>query len=533
MIATLDHVQRNGNGTRPPVQLALLDAAGRPIVRPPMAERDLVQRRRRITMAAYRAAETNRTNVRHWQPADGTDLSTALESELDTIRNRARYERRNDGTCAGLVQTFADDIVGDNGPTLQIVVGDADLAAAELIERAWEYWSERCDRSSADHLGDLLRVLVKHWIWAGDFAIRLVTDDGDPAGRVPDDPGAGVQLAIVPVSPARIATPLGQTGTGNVLAGVMVDRYDRPVGYYVTKSDPGRFMMSTANETEFVPAADLWLIFEREEIGQVRGEPKIAPVLELFGHLRNYIDDTLLAARMAAMLAGYMVTGNSATSVDTLNGELPIFEIEPGTLSALPSGWDMRQTTPQHPGTTFRDFIDELQSEVGRPTASPKSRAKMTAERANYSSARLDMHLYWGGVRAKRRFLERRLLNPLLRAWLREFVLVSGVRFPPNWRAVWRWSGAPVIDEIKHATAIEIGLRSGELSHRDVQGDRGRDWREHLEQRVREAAYLRDLAQRAGVDLAGFTNGQAAPARPARDPDDQGADDPQGGDADR
>jgi len=455
---------------------------------------ELLRHKRALAAQYFEAARTHRLNEKHWAAASGFDLNAQLLPDLDTIRNRALFEIANSGYAAGLVNTYADDLVGKYGPRLQIVIEARGRAASSFerqVEADFASWCEVCDASSEDQLCDLLRMQVKHWFWAGEFAQQLISDA--------DTPGP-VQLRLLPIAPQRIATPLVLLGDQRVEGGVRVDRNNRPVEYYVLKEHPGSLFATLRNlgEHDTIPARDLRLVFEREQAGQVRGVPKLSPVIETFAQVRQYISDTQAAARVAAMMAGFVYTDHPEAKFDDLTDELEIFDMEPGTLTTLPQGWKFEQSKPTQPTTTFKDFKREQLSEAARPIAMPWLRIGCDASGHTYSSARLDMNGYWGGIRTKHGFLERRHLTPLFRRWLAEYRLATGISVPRNWRVEWSWEPGPAIDEVKTAGAQKIRLQTV-ATLRDECDAVGKDWAAQIRQWVREEALER--AERAAAGL--------------------------------
>ena len=433
------------------------------------------------------SAETTRLNQRHWQHAGTVDMNAAILPRLDVLRNRAKYELLNNGYARGIVKTYADDLCGQSGPTLQILVDGPDRSGfAQRVEDDFAAWCENCDVSSSDHLVDILRMQWQWLFWAGDYARQYV--DGPESA-------AGVRLRLLPIAPERIATPPQWVADEHVLGGVRVDENGCPQSYFVLKRHPGAFnSWLVMGQFDEIPARDIDLVFEREEAGQVRGLPKLGPVLDVFGHLRSFMADTMTAARVAAMLAGFLETNHPEAEYDALDDEVnSIFDIEPGTVSALPSGWKFSQSTPQHPSTTFKDFKREMLSEAGRPIGMPWLRIGADAAGHTFSSARLDLNTYWAGLRTMRGMLERGDLNRLFARWFAEWRLMTGRRVPRRWSTQWGWEPAPQVDELKAAEAAELRVQSNQSCLRDELATLGRDWRDVLTQRAAEQQLAREL----------------------------------------
>ena len=68
----------------------------------------------RVVRSRYDAAQTTGDNSRHWANTDGLSPVAAHTEEVRrTLRNRARYETANNSYARGIVNTLANDVVGN------------------------------------------------------------------------------------------------------------------------------------------------------------------------------------------------------------------------------------------------------------------------------------------------------------------------------------------------------------------------------------------------------------------------------------
>src|SRR5687768_2173239 len=72
------------------------------------------------TLRRWEAAETNRLNRTHWRNATGAPINEDLSGDLRTLRARCRYESYNNPIVEGVIGTHQVDLVGVQGPTLQV-----------------------------------------------------------------------------------------------------------------------------------------------------------------------------------------------------------------------------------------------------------------------------------------------------------------------------------------------------------------------------------------------------------------------------
>ena len=86
----------------------------------------------------FDAANTHRLNKGHWQGVTGRTINLDLAADLETIRRRARFEIVNNPTAAGIIHSHTVDVVGENGPTLQVKSDNERYDKA--LEALWRDW---------------------------------------------------------------------------------------------------------------------------------------------------------------------------------------------------------------------------------------------------------------------------------------------------------------------------------------------------------------------------------------------------------
>lgn len=442
----------------------------------------------------YEAAKTTRVNEGLWRDASAGEADIWLLHSLGTIRNRARYEMRNSGYASGIVETYVNDIVGAFGPRLQINSDDEKLN--EDAEKVWAAWMPAADFRGRLHFVDILRQNVGQLWPAGEWFNQMVNAGGRDMTAFREK--IPVSLRLMPIEPDRIQNPGGTFSDEFNREGITVDDDGRVISYFVLDEHPDGLALTTSDEGTDVPAADMLHVFDEKRPGQSRGEPILAPVLNLFGHLRSFTEDTLLAARVAAMLAGFIFTDHPNIDLDDEDDELPIFDLETMTISTLPKGWKVDQITPKHPGATFKEFKREMLSEVGRPVGMPFLRVGADASGHNFSSARLDLQIYWSGIRTKQGWIERSYLNPLLIRILSEWALLTGRASAMNTplRINWTWPPVPQVDPLKEALAAKVRLLLGTTNLARETENQGTDWNDILVQRAKEQEKAKEL----GID---------------------------------
>ena len=259
--------------------------------------------------------------------------------------------------------------------------------------------------------------------------------------------------------------------------------------------------------------------FRSTRPGQHRGISELAPCLRLTANMRRYTEAVIRAAEIAADLAAFVHSNSPAATVDDVDPFAAI-EIEKGTLTTLPEGWDVSQLKAEQPTNTHQAFTRTILGEIARGVNLPYHKAAFDASSYNFSSARLDGSLHDQNVRVDRDELERSWLDRIFRAWLDEALLVTGMipaNLPPaaEWNWTWVWAGNDGIDPVKEANAVETKLSTLTTSLAAEYARQGKQWDEELRQIAAERQLMGELGLALGdrpsqVVVPGLEQAQAA-----------------------
>ncbi len=448
-------------------------AAGR-LTRQPFSFRRL--------LARYDAAVTTSDNVRHWAAADGLSANAANCADVRrTLRNRSRYEIANNSYARGISLTLANDCVG-TGPRLQMLTANAD--DNRIVEQEFFAWAD------AIGLAEKLRTM------------RLArVSDGESFGLLTNNPAIDtrVQLDLRLVEADQVTSPTLALDHNRYVDGIQFDGYGNPVSYDVLREHPGDRGLSLTEEYDTLQAADVIHYFRYDRPGQHRGIPDITPALPLFAQLRRFTLAVLAAAETAADFAGILYTdapaGGEADSAEPFE---PI-ELEKRMLLTMPGGWKMAQMHSEQPATTFAEFKREILNEIARCLNMPFNVAAGNSSGYNYASGRLDHQTYFKSIRVDQSQMARIVLDRILRAWLREAILIEGY-LPNSLRTLdatfehqWFWDGHEHVDPAKEANAQKLRLASHTTTLANEYARQGRDWEAELRQRAKELSLMREL----------------------------------------
>jgi len=459
-----------------------------------------VQRLGRL-QARYDAAQTTAENRRLWQNADDLAPNAATSVEIRRLlRSRARYEVANNPYTDGIIQTLANDIVGD-GPRLQMRTASARVNAA--VESGFNDWVD------AVHLAEELRLFVETVAGQGEGFLRLYANPKLPTP---------VKLAIRAYEADQITDPAPWfPGDGRIVDGIRFDEYDNAIEYIVLREHPGEllsvgavrdwasagdyFATYATGAYDVVPADLMIHVFKRRRPGQVRGVPWITSALPLFAERRGFRQSVLAAARVAAELGAVMLeTDISPDEEEALPEPFDTLEIDRGMMTVAPSGYKARQLQPTQPPTGYREYDDKMINEQARPLNMPFNVAACNSSSYNYASGRLDHQTYDRFNVVTQRAVERRVMDRLLFAWIAESMLIDPA-FPASSRFYIRgrvpheylWTRREHVDPQKHRQAQEIAIRNG-ISTPRVELERdGSDYESFLAQRAADEEELAEL----------------------------------------
>ena len=461
----------------------------------------------------WEASETTRLNQAHWQMADNQDrpINEWIAEQLATIRGRAIYEWKQNGTIAGMVNTLADDVVGPDGPTLEVQSeSETYNNAAEAVWREWfRAPTFRPNMSGAA----LLRLWVKNLPRCGEFLAQIATD--------PAAPGP-VKMRLRPKHPRDLESPLDRAGDPRVIMGVEFTstQFDRPARYWFNRMSPDG--LGTISEPW--PADLVIHEYMVDEEGQARGFPWLTPSLQTAADLRDYDDQVQDAARQMADQSGLLYTENPDEPWMTPETST----VERRTIKMAPPGWKPFVYPATLPPVQYPDYRAEKQREIGRPIAMPLLITRLDASRHNYSSARFDGQGWARFVQ----FLQYTIsgtersygtLNRLVDIVLAEARFSNPIlRNPPRHVSYqWTWPARPHVDPLKEAAAGEKRLATRQSSLTSELAERGVSIDTHIATLAREQKKFED----AGIALPAYMLGPAAaPGQPAAADDEDQAD---------
>jgi lambda family phage portal protein len=180
-----------------------------------------------------------------------TSADQTLRFDMPTLRQRARELVINDPVAARIPKLFSENVVGENGFTLQAKIGTTrkgtNAALNKKVETAFYDWADNwCTVDGRHSFAEVQSMAAENEVVDGEFIVRLVRGFDNPHG-----------FALELIDPDQLDHTLNILDTGrgtSIRMGVEVDKWRRPVTYWVLKQHPSE---RGARDYHQIPAADI------------------------------------------------------------------------------------------------------------------------------------------------------------------------------------------------------------------------------------------------------------------------------------
>lgn len=384
------------------------------------------------------------------------------------IRSRARYFLANNPWASNGVSALVSGLVGFG---IKRASQHPDAGNRASIGAAFGTWAKRADAESRTDLFGIQASSVRAMIVDGEAFLHLETRAN------------GLRLRLLPAEMVDESDTRDLPNGGYVVAGIEFNAAGQRVAYHVLKARPTEVFASTYG-TIRVPAEDMLHLMHPLGAGQVRGVSWLAPVLLRLSELDQLEDALAVGVKTAAMFAGLLVDQNGTGEPFDASDESGILTrgLEPGVLQRLPSGFDIRFSTPQQAQQTA-EFVSHQIRAIAAGLGVPAHLVSGDLREANYGSLR-------AGMVAFRQKLEGiqfgtiipQLCGPIWERAVSAMILRGDLPAADFEAAAALWLDAehypppmPWIDPAKDVAAIRDALEAGLMSRRQAVAERGFD----------------------------------------------------------
>ena len=466
-----------------------------------------------------------------WVPVSSSADMESFAS-LTRLRDRSRALVRDNAHAKRAKALIQNNVIGCGIGMQSQIVNNRGRLLDEInspIEQAWREWCkpDNCHIGGTLHFAEIERLVVGECFEAGDVLLRL-----HYTGR------GAVPLSLEVIEPERLAAEweIKPAGGNLVRQGVEVDKFYRPVAYWIRTWHPGEVMlpMGARDELLRVPADQIIHLKITERWPQVRGIPWMHAAIARLHQLGEFQDAAVIAARVGAekvMVLKETEDGRLADSLGTPNNDGTLsWGSAKGQVDILPSGTDIADWQPNYPDTNYGPFVTAALRDVAAAFGVSYESLSRDYSTSNYSSSRLALLDDRDGWKVLQQWYIRAVRERLYPVWLQAALMaraIPGVSIEDymlnrtKFEAVkWKPRGWSWVDPTKEVTAYKEAEKAGYITKADIiAATSSNDIEDVLRERRRELDMLDEMALHTDT-TEGLEPPEPAPAPAAPEPDD-------------
>ncbi|MBQ6971801.1 MAG: phage portal protein [Synergistaceae bacterium] len=385
--------------------------------------------------------------------AESRSAHEDITENQELLRERSRDLYAGGGPLGrGAVDRLALNAVGSGlrlnvriDPELLGMTDDEGRKWTARVESEFDYWASS---KSASYDGQLSFYEMQA------LAFRSVLLDGECLLRLRDTPYHSrniYTLCLELIESERLTTGEAHSMLSKIPAdGVECDENGRPIAYWVANRNPNSTRAGLPPlewnryeiYTGFPERRVMFLLMDSERIGQKRGVPFLAPVIEQLKQLGRYTDAELMAAVISGMYAVFFqheprpegAIGEEEYASEEGLGDFPglegISQKEMyGMIMDLPEGVKPVGISPSRPNTSFDAFVSSLLRQIGGCLGIPSELLTLNFT-ASYSASRGALLEAWKLFRYWRSWFSENFCQCVYEDWLTEAVMKGRVSAP-------------------------------------------------------------------------------------------------------
>jgi lambda family phage portal protein len=408
--------------------------------------------------------------------ANKATANQLLNGSLPAIRSYCRHLERNNPTAQAGVLAL-DALVIGSGIDLEPDTGSDTTNA--LTRKLFYDWMRSVAVDGSD-IYQLQHVAMRECPVAGEWIWRIVPGDGP------------IPLRVLPLEGEWLSEAEGAAPENGctLAAGVELDRYARPVAYFLTPPEGGK--------PEKVKAASIVHGFEKKRSLQARGEPWFCPVIETLMNERDLVDVELKAATVTANI-GLAIESERHTDLDDSeygDADDPVQALGLGAVVRLYPGEKVNAFHHTRPSQQIAPFRQMLRGDIAAALRIPQRFLDRDVSRANYSSMRADMLDTQRLLQPIREMVGHKTIGALYRVAAPFLSAMVGVPIDPTKYRLLP-DGQPYVDPLKDINAATAAIAAGLSTFEAEIAARGGDYRQVWAQRKKE----QDEAKALGITL--------------------------------
>ena len=461
-----------------------------------------------------------------WLHAGGSSRED-IEDNVSILRQRTRDLYMGVPIANGAVKTMRTNIVGrglrlkPNIDTELLGISPEERRTLEKqIEREWNIWAEStdCDMARIDNFCELQQLAFLNWLISGDCLAVLPVK---PRLNQPYD------LRVQLIEADRLCSPDNcDTIDNKIVGGVEVDQSGEVVAYHIADHHPLSYAYADISWQRVeafgktTGRRNVLHLMNRERIGQRRGVPFLAPVIESLKQLGRYTDAELVAAVVSGMFTVFIEKAD-ASSEDAIGSIIPeevqvdaedetTIELAPGAVIDLNEGEKAHDMNPGRPNANFGGFVEAICQQIGASLEIPYE-LLMKRFNSSYTASKGALEEAWKMFNMYRDWLATDFCQPVYEEWLTEAVAKGRIKAPgfftdPVIRKAYcgaKWNGPAkgMLDPVKEVTAAEKRVQNGFSTRSDeTMQMTGTSYYNNIEQLKHEEKELREVKKIANTN---------------------------------
>ncbi|UUV18035.1 phage portal protein [Fusobacteria bacterium ZRK30] len=419
----------------------------------------------------------------------------------ETLMARSRDEYMGNAIANGAIKRIRSNVVGV-GIKLKASIDNNILNLEQEkkeeieknIENLWRMWAEstECDwgrQSKLSHIQSL--------------AILTALIDGEcfAALSFKLNPGELFGLKVRLLDPASCINP-SDVGDKDIKNGVEKDKNGIITAYHFKKNKTGSETTKIQVHGNKTGRKNLLVLMEKERIGQRRGVPLIAPVLEILHQMRKFTHAELMAATVNSYFAAFVENETEETKQQSpfriINGKHAT--LKSGIISQMAPGQKIKFPDSNRPNSGFTKFMETMSTHIGASLELAPEQLLLKFSN-NYSASKGALLESWKMLKAKRQWFTDDFMQPIYEEFLDYCVAMDYIDLPgyedPFKRKAYQktqWFGQAQgsLDPLKEVKAAELRIKNNlSTSGRESMEINGSDIDDNIEQRGREVKKMK------------------------------------------
>lgn len=448
----------------------------------------------RTVLAHYEAAKPGRQ--RKFRSTAGAP-DAAVGSSAAALRNQVRYLERNHDLTRGAIGVLVNNTVGPQGIGVEFqprrLDGTIHEAYASALTAAWRDWCRRPEVTAQYGMGGMQRLMARTLYRDGEvFAQRI-------RGMVPLlDHGTQVPYSVELIEPDLLPLDFDDEARG-IRQGVERSAWGRAVAYHVFKGHPEDAVAWRARQPgdlKRVPADRMLHTALRDRIGQLRGVSAFASVINRIEDIKDYEESERIAAKVAAMITGYVKRNAGADGFDPAGLELDAegrlmprqMSLQAGAIiDTLAVGEEIGLLDPNRPNPNLVTFRDgQLRAMAAGIGASFSSIARNY--NGTYSAQRQELVEQWVHYMVLCDLFTSGAVRPMVEDFIEVADLSRVVPMPKDLKpgthddVLYVAPSMPWIDPLREINAWLAAVQAGFASEYEVLRKQGKNPRDVMEQ---------------------------------------------------